>query len=151
MNFGFEWNESLVTPLNHRRLMNRLNRAQGQQHKDITLPGHFEESASNKYHYRRRASKYLRKKLRKYGETRPLVYTGLLREYLLEKSKVTATYDHWRIYCKAPRPLRDWMRAEIEKINKNEAKFYGKETGRAYAILVRTAQYARKRRAKVTP
>jgi hypothetical protein len=146
--FGFEWNESLVTPLNHRRLMNRLNRAQGQLHKDVTLPGHFEESANNKYHYRRRKAKYLRKKLAKYGETRPLVLTGLLREYILEKSKVTATYNHWRIYCKAPRPLRDWMRDEIEKINKNEAKQYGKEMGRDYAKLVKSPQYARKRRAK---
>lgn len=151
MKFGYEWNEKLCTLPAHGRLMNRLHRQTGQLHKDLTLPGHFIESAFNKYHYKKRSRRYLKWKKRKYGADRaklPLVATGLLREIVLEKSRVTATKKGWRIYAKGYFPMRAEMRREIEVINKKEVVEYCRELGRDYQKLVRTPQYLRTRQSK---
>jgi len=48
-----------------------------------TLPGHFEESAKAKYKYERRTRKWERRKQREVGHTRPMVYSGALRRWVL--------------------------------------------------------------------
>jgi hypothetical protein len=148
MKFGYEFNENLITPRQHKVLMNSLCRMVGNVHKFSTLPGHFVEGANRKYHYKRRTTKYLEKKKKLYGENRPdLVASGLTMAAVLKNSKITATWDHWRLYVmKLPFPIQDWMRAEIEKINKTEIKDYCRLIGSAYKRNL--PQYARKRRVK---
>jgi len=133
--YKYEIKSKLVSPRAHRKLMNDINRETGNYHKDVTLPKHFEVGAENVYHYTKRRDRYLKKKQALYHHQRPLVYTGLLFSYLMQKSRVTATYDGWRIYCKAPFPMRDEMRSEIERINKNEISGYKKKMKQRYTKM----------------
>lgn len=132
MKFKYQIKSTLVSPVKHRKLMNDINRETGNYHKDVTLPQHFEEGAENKYHYGKRRDRYLKKKKALYHHQRPLVYTGLLFNYLMQKSKVTAAYDRWRIYCKAPFPMREQLRSEVERINKSEISAYKKQMKQKY-------------------
>lgn len=146
MKFSYQFDENVIPPLRHKQLMNRILRSIGHLHKDTTLPKHFVEGAENVYHYRRRRAKYVAKKLALYHHKKPLVLTGTLLAYLMAKSKVTATDSRWRLYCKAPFPMPDWMRAEIEKINKNEVRSYMRKLAKDYVTLL--PQYRRKRKRK---
>lgn len=146
MKFSYQLDATLVSPLRHRQLMAWINAEIGREHKYVTLPKHFEEGAENVYHYQRRRARYLKKKQELYHHQRPLVYSGLLFAYLMQKSKLTKTYAGWRIYCKAPFPMREQMRSEIERINKSEVTAYKKKMGQLYVKLL--PKYARKRRMK---
>ena len=147
----FTYNERLITPVKHRRLCNDINRETGEIHKHKTLPGHFLPDASRKYHYARRTAKYIAKKLKKYGQQPDDVATGLLREFTRAKSNVTATYGGWRLYCKAPFPLNDARRKEMEIINLSEVRAYIKDMKKKYTSRVGLPQYARKRQTRIKP
>jgi hypothetical protein len=149
MKFGYEFNENLTTPLQHKRLMRELNYLEGNVHKYEVLPQHFEKGASSKYHYQKRTSKYLAKKFARWGEVRPdLVSEGNLKTNTLHNAKVTAVWDHWRVYCNkvAPHQIPAWMRDEIERRNKSEITDSCRRLGRNYKKFL--PQYLRKRRVK---
>jgi len=56
-----------------------------------TLPVHFTETGSRRYHYRRRTKKYEAKKIKKRFHNNPLVYTGDLKREAFRRLKVTGT------------------------------------------------------------
>lgn len=148
-NWGYEFNENLITPREHKRLMRDLNYLGGNIQKYERLPGHFAEGADRKYHYKKRTSKYLARKRARFKEERPdLVARGKLAADVIVNSKVTATWDHWRVYVrqKAIKAMPDWMRKEIEKMNKDEIKEDCRRTGKLYKQHL--PQYLRKRRMK---
>lgn len=56
-----------------------------------TLPVHFTEAGSRRYHYRRRTKKYEKTKAKKRFHSDPLVYTGDLKREAFRRLKVTGT------------------------------------------------------------
>lgn len=149
MKFGYEFNENLTTPTQHKRLMNDLNRMAGNVHKYEVLPGHFEKGASQKYHYQKRSAKWLAAKFKRWGEVRPdLVNEGNLKKNTLANAVVTATWMHYRLYAKkvADHDIPGWMRDEIERVNQSEIKDSCRMIGKYYKQML--PQYLRKRRVK---
>jgi uncharacterized membrane protein len=61
------------------------------------LPGHFEVSASRKYHYKRRNKKYEQKKERKWGHRKPLVWSGKMEATLTRSAQISATSKGVRV------------------------------------------------------
>lgn len=60
------------------------------------LPGHFVESAYQRYRYQSRDSRYRQRKYRRYRHYKPLVLTGELRDAATTQVRVTATSKRGR-------------------------------------------------------
>lgn len=94
-------------------------------HKRVTLGKHFKKVAETEpggeYGYRARSPRYLKRKIRQgYGDI-PNVRTKRLQRYVYSNSVVTATQDRSRVYMKAPFPLNEQRRKELEAITPKEA------------------------------
>ena len=63
-------------------------RAVGEHWKLKMLPRHFDMDAYGRYHLQRRSHAYNKRKMKKYGHIKPLVYTGNLRTSALLFSEV---------------------------------------------------------------
>lgn len=59
---------------------------------DETLPKHFEYGAGSRWKYQRRDPRYLARKRRRRGHTRPLVFSGTLRKQVTRRVRVTGTF-----------------------------------------------------------
>jgi len=70
-----------------------------------TLPKHFEESATVRYGYKTRGTKYRRDKLRLFGHSKPLVYKGAMSKMLMRMARITATGKGVRVVMKGPKYL----------------------------------------------
>ncbi len=70
-----------------------------------TIPGHFDESASAKYGYRKRTVKHRQEKMRKYGHQRPLVFHGPLSAMVMRLARINPTGKGVRVTMKGPRYL----------------------------------------------
>lgn len=128
--------------------MNDLNRMAGNVHKFEVLPGHFEPGANRKYHYKRRTTKYLKWKEKKYPGRPDLVAKGDLKEKTLHNAVVTATWQRWRLYVRkaADHQIPGWMRDEIERVNQTEIDASCRMIGKGYKQYL--PQYLRKRKVK---
>lgn len=70
-----------------------------------TLPKHFDLGAVGRYRYQKRGEKHQAAKLRKFGHSRPLVFTGALAAQVMRMGRVTATGKGVRIVMKGPKYL----------------------------------------------
>ncbi len=70
------------------------------------LPQHFRTGAAQKYDYKPRTPRYLRRKRRKLGGTPPLTWSGLMRRMLQQFPRITKTQRHAVIRMTAPRYVR---------------------------------------------
>jgi len=72
------------------------------------LPMHFREGASGRYGYRKRSVKYMIRKRRRRGHSRPLVWTNQMREMLTRERQESALKNKARasIRMRGPRYLR---------------------------------------------
>jgi hypothetical protein len=96
----------------------------GLRWRNVYLPLHFGEGAAARYHYAPRAgdpgnyrknykSSYQGRKYKLFGHTRPLEYTGALKEEALSDGRVTST----RFYCRIPLPRGFNRRSVGQKAN----------------------------------
>lgn len=96
------------------------------------LPKHFEESAFARYKYEPRSPRYVKRKERKYGHRRPLVFTGTLMRTVLGAAQIRATSRRVTVRMSGPRWLAGYIafrgragrgpdkRKELTMILKNE-------------------------------
>lgn len=56
---------------------------------DKYLPRHFEESAEQRYGYAKRGAGHNKKKMKRFGHTTPLVYTGQMKREALRSARIT--------------------------------------------------------------
>lgn len=146
-----------VTKSGHAKIMKRLNASWMWRHAHDRLPKHFEnvpETApgSGGYRYKRRSTKYLKRKLRKHGHKRPNVATGILRQSVLSKVKITATQHKSRLVTRGTTEhrLQNWQRREIAAVSLKERREEAKLTARNYKKLSKSPQYKSQRRRKVS-
>lgn len=66
------------------------------------LPLHFARGARQRYNYAPRSKRYERRKLRKFGHTKPLVFTGRMERELKRRHQVTGTGRSVKVRMKAP-------------------------------------------------
>lgn len=146
---------SLVTARTHARLLRKLNRQWATRQRFQRLPTHFESipethPGSGGYRYRRRSSAYNRQKQRKYGHTKPNVYTGELRRAVLQNARITATQHKASVLTRGTptHRLQDWQRREIEAVSRRERREDLKRMEKDYARLIQRPEYQAQRRRK---
>jgi hypothetical protein len=142
-----------LTKRNHGQIMKVLNRELMVTHSFETLPKHFNSvpethPGSGAYKYRSRGTKYNEQKLRKYGHSKPNVYSGSLRASVFSKIKITATQHGSKLTTRGtPKSrLQDWQKREITIITQKEAAAYRKVKAKRYAQRAKSPQYRRVRR-----
>lgn len=95
-------------------------------HKRVTLGKHFkkvtETEPGGEYGYKARSSRYIKRKIRQGFGDISNVRTKRLQRYVYSNSVVTATQNRSRVYMKAPFPLNEQRRKELEVITPKEAK-----------------------------
>lgn len=96
--------EALRTAAQHRRL--------------VTLGDHFKVNAKTApggvYGYERRSPKYLQRKQKRFGHQRPWEWSGRSKRYIRNNSPVRATQYRSTLQLRAPFPLNDKRRRELE-------------------------------------
>jgi hypothetical protein len=78
---------------------------------DKVLPRHFEESAKSRYKYRARAKRYEDRKLRDFGHTKPLVWTGTMQRTLMQSVVIKATSKRATVAMGQTAP--NWLKGYI--------------------------------------
>lgn len=148
INYGFTFDENLITPLRHKQLMNTLLRREMEKHRDQRLAKHFAIGANFKYSYKPITAGYSIKKKKLVHHLIPMVLTGRLRDVIQQTSKVTATATRGRLYARGYFPMKDEFRAQIERVLPIEELDMAKNIGRNYQMLVATTVWGRKRSRK---
>lgn len=147
-----EYDENLVTPRSHNRIMNRIYREEMRQHKDKILPRHFEEVPETRPHgaygYAPRSKRWQKRKEREGRGQRPLVYKGLMRTIVTRESVVRATKDHGTLTAKNYYDMTDGRRHEVEAISDREIDRMVARIKRRYIELASSPEFARKRAPK---
>lgn len=98
-------------------------------HREI-LPKHFTHAGATEYDYQGRTPKHLRRKLRKYGHTYPLVFSGDLKRDVLRTLDVRSDQKGARVVLHGPRYLyayrKDYKQAdkayELSTISRGDAE-----------------------------
>lgn len=79
---------------------------------DKILPIHFTEEGKTRYRYHARDPVYEARKLRRFGHTKPLVWTGRMQEALMQTVAIEATSKRVKIVL-APGATRKWLKGYI--------------------------------------
>lgn len=91
------------------------------------LPRHFQEGAEFVYHYRKRTTKYLEQKKKKVGHQMPLVYSGDLREAVIQGHRVHASRRALAVVMQAPGYVKFHRKGyEVTAVLKREVEALGK-------------------------
>ena len=69
------------------------------------LPRHFEHGAAGRYHYKRRTSRWRKRKRAKFGHALPLVYTGRLMREVTQTINISGTSKQARGGLRGPKYL----------------------------------------------
>lgn len=116
------------------QILNDGMRAIAMRHRMVTLGKHFKKNAETApgggYGYVARGVKYMERKQRKYGTDDPNVMTGTLMRHTKNNSVVRATQYRSSVTIKAPHPLKDQQRKELEAVTGDEvadAQKFGQE------------------------
>lgn len=142
---GATFDESLITPLRHKQLMNMLLRREMTKHKLNTLPKHFQHGADKKYGYKPLTFKYQAWKKDKIHELVPMVFSGRMRDTVIGTSHVTATATRARLYAKNYFPMKDYFRSQVEIVLPQEEAAMADNIGRNYTMLANTSVWGRQR------
>ena len=141
-----------LSPRVHNRLMNDLNREVMVKHGRDVVPRHFESNAKTRpggeYGYKTRGVKYTKEKRKKFGHSKPNVYSGKLRDAVLSKIRVTSTAQRARMITRGTNEhkLADFQRREIEAMSIDEREAYARWQGSEYAKRAFDLKYGKKRR-----
>ena len=90
---------------------------------DELLPKHFTEEGAREYRYKRRSRRHREKKLRRYGHSRPLEFSGELRRQVMRVRDVRVVGDNSRrrgtakVVLHGPRHLYAFRR-DLDQPNK---------------------------------
>ena len=105
----------------------------------------------NKYQFRRRSAKYNRRKLRKFGHQKPLVFTGELRDSVLRTARVTATSRQADLKASGSRKSRlsAEMRREIEFIPPSEEAMFRRTMHETISFLAKDPRLQRQRQRRI--
>lgn len=119
------------------------------------LQRHFRGGAASDYGYEPRTAKYLRRKTRQFGHTRPLEYTGDMKRDLMRRAKITPTKSRVSVTVYGPRYLRPpgkpWgkqpdMGAEITRMSSRDVKLIMKTMDRRFGTELRAVRDRTRRR-----
>lgn len=152
MKINIQWDENLITERTHWRLLKQVNGEVMERHKNVTMKKHFEVKALRLYAavYKPRTKAYTKRKLRIHHTQAPLVYTGHLRDVVMQTSRVTKTQYGARMYAKSYFPLTAERRAELEYVSPDEQRAMVKMIEERYRKLSHSKDYLRKRRVKIS-
>lgn len=134
---SIEIKDDAVTDRTAAKILREGMRKIAHEHRMVTMGKHFQKNAETSpgggYGYKPRSSKYVERKLRKYGTDIPNVRTGALMRHTKTGSYVTATQYKSTLHIKAPPSwsaktsgsrsgLNDDRRMELEAITPAEVK-----------------------------
>jgi hypothetical protein len=80
-------------------------------------PRHFTESAKSRYQYHARTKKYEERKFKRFGHTRPLVYTGTMERVLAQSVTIKASSKRGEIQM--AQTADNWLKGYISFRGKN--------------------------------
>lgn len=80
-------------------------KAAGMHHWQNTLPLHFTHQGATRYGYQKRKTGYEQRKLRRFGHTYPLVFTGQSKREILSRVNLSFTGKGVRVRVVAPRHI----------------------------------------------
>lgn len=138
--------ETLITPRKHGQLMKRLLRELWEFHRDIHLDKHFQVGAESRYGLRPRSKRYQIRKARVKGHQKPLVWSGRTQSQIKQNARITATQHRATLTARNYFRMPTNLRRDLEAIAPAEEKKLIERLHRRYTELVRTPEYARKRR-----
>lgn len=115
-----EMRSQLFTKRGHAKVMRFAFRNRMEFFRDELLPTHFEVNELTRpggpYGFARRTAKWQKKKAKVKGHQKPLVYSGNLKASVMSNSTITATQHRGRFQARAPFPLTEQRRKELEII-----------------------------------
>ena len=76
------------------------------------LPKHFLSSATARYGYKRRGGRYTKRKRKKFGHRRPMVYTGRMQRDLRGRAEIRSSTRSARVKMRTARALNFSGRAK---------------------------------------
>lgn len=142
-----------VTDRTHAKLMRESLSAIAQHHRLVTMGKHFKKNAETApdgpYGYVARNPRYESQKLKRFGTDAPNVRTKKLMRWTRNNSRVTATQHRSRLYIKAPFPLTEQRRKELESITRDEIRAAQQLATVTYQELVSKPENMRQRRKRV--
>lgn len=153
LRISIDYDENLLTPVNHRRIMNRLYRNALEHHKKVILPRHFEDVPETRpggaYGYAKRSEKWKKRKAREGKDPeRPLFYKGLMRTIVVRESIVRATYKGGSLTAKNYYDMTTARRHEVEALSNREISRMAGRMKIDYMLLARSDEFRRKRKPK---
>lgn len=137
----------------HGKIMRQVNQLTAERHAKRRVGKHFQRNAETSpggaYHYRNR-SKQTKAKKRKLGvdPQRPNYQTGKMLAHMKSRSQITRTQHKWTWKSRAPFPLADYRRRELEAITRGEISADTDFMERTYVRLANQPGVARRRRSK---
>ena len=99
------------------------------------LPRHFKRGAAARYDYQARTRKYNRRKLRRYGHSRPLELTGDMKRRLLRRARITGTSKRATATMDAPRYMYKYKPSQPDKAAEVTAVTQEEGTPASIALL----------------
>lgn len=102
--------------------------------REKVLEEKFTTKGAREYDYKPRTKGYQIKKATRRGHTRPLEYTGELKDTMLASAKITATATRGKLRCRTSFPLTPERRRELESISTEDD---------AQILAAAQAEYAR--------
>lgn len=156
LKINITYDENLITPTMHKRIMNRLYREELEYHKQSILPRHFQNVPETEplgpYGYAPRSRRWMARKKREGAHLEPNVYSGQMRFLVLWNSIVRATSNRGSLTVKNYFPLTEQRRKELEAFSQREIERMAARMERKYVQYANSPEYARKRAPKkLTP
>lgn len=148
MQLNVAFDIDVITAAKHRALMNACLRWTMTEHKNRTIPKHFQLGANTRYQYKPITAAYSIKKKKKVHHLIPMVLKGWLLAAIRATSKVTATHTKARMYARGYFPMKDDFRDQIERVRPDEIVDMAESISKRYHILIQAENWGRKRRAR---
>lgn len=135
----------------HKKVMNALHRRAMERVRDLYWPLHFTTQAYSRYGFEKRSARWQKKKAAVKGHQKPLVYSGALMDAVLNRSRIGATANRGTLTARAPFPLTEERRDEIEIVTSEERRQlrdWGRKFYRQAAVDPQFKDFIRQRQRK---
>jgi hypothetical protein len=101
---------------------------------DNTLPRHFARGAKQRYGYKDRSPRYEKTKKRIHGHTRPLEFSGTLKQQILRKARISGTSKRATAAMDVPRYFFQYKPGQPDKAAEVTAVTPAEVTGMAVSL-----------------
>lgn len=134
---SFKIERTHLSKRNHRRAMNQANREAMEWLFRRIIPRKFTPRASWEFpgYFKVRSERHRRRKQRRFGHNLPLVFTGVLKRAVLNRSVVRATYKGAMITMRFGHKMQDEQKREVEAISDRHRREMTRRVAKRYTQL----------------